>query len=120
MAIATPTTYLATKATLGLLAFALVFIMLATHPAWGEQDCYAEKDAVIRRCMETIIFIGDYIDPSNICRATVQQSDMACVCRVISDSEQRKISVVKLVRLARQCDKPVPVGSKCGSKYECY
>jgi hypothetical protein len=35
---------MATKATLGLLAFALIFIMFAAaRQAWGEPDCYAEK-----------------------------------------------------------------------------
>ncbi|XP_039818658.1 uncharacterized protein LOC120681202 [Panicum virgatum] len=128
---------MATKVAIQVMVFALVFIMLATHPGWGEQDCYDEKDAVIRKCMvwpiskgaartpsrkahhASIETFSDYVDPSNICRATVQESDMACVCHVISKSEQRKISVVKLVRLARQlarqCGKPVLVGSKCGT-----
>ncbi|KAF8704169.1 hypothetical protein HU200_031664 [Digitaria exilis] len=66
--------------------------------------------------MKTITLEGDYVDPSNKCRETVQKSYMACVCRVISVDEQLKISVVKLVRLARACGKIVPAGSKCGSK----
>jgi len=53
---------MATKVAIQVMVFALVFIMLATHPGWGEQDCYDEKDAVIRKCMVTIIFIGDYVD----------------------------------------------------------
>jgi hypothetical protein len=108
---------MATKVAIQVMVFALVFfIMLATHPAWGEQECCAEKDAVIHNCMRTITIVGGYVDPSSRCRATVQESDMACVCRAISVNEQLRISVVKLVRLARQCGKLVPVGSKCGSK----
>jgi hypothetical protein len=37
---------MAPKVVLQVMVFALVFSMLATRPAWGEQDCYAEKDAV--------------------------------------------------------------------------
>ena len=70
--------------------------------------------------MKTITIIGAYVDPSNRCRATVQVSDMACICRVLSIDEELTISVAKLLRLARQCGKLVPVGSKCGSKYEYY
>lgn len=107
---------MAMKVQFQVMVFTLVFIMLTTQLVWGEEDCYDQKKAVKLRCMKTIKLDGDYVDPSDKCRETVQKSDMACVCRVISPHEQLRISVVKLVRLARACGKIVPAGSKCGSK----
>ncbi|CAL5031131.1 unnamed protein product [Urochloa decumbens] len=106
---------MATKVDLQVMAFALVFIILATHLTWGEVDCHHEKQAVMHKCMKTITIVGDYVDPSNKCREIVQESNMACICRNIEIEDQLKISVVKLVRLARQCGKLVPIGSKCGT-----
>jgi hypothetical protein len=50
----------------GYFFFALAVTMIATHQAWGETDCYEEKESVKHKCsrsisttlpMTTIIFI---------------------------------------------------------------
>lgn len=67
--------------------------------------------------METITIQGNYVNPSESCIRVVKKSDMACICRVITLEDEMTISVVKTIRLARQCHMPLEIGSKCGNKY---
>ncbi|TVU32071.1 hypothetical protein EJB05_23789, partial [Eragrostis curvula] len=97
------------------LIIALVFATFTTHGVWGEADCHHEKILVFLKCKKTIKIGVDYVQPTSECRRTVQSSDMACVCRIITDDEEFYVSVSKLVRLARECGRQVPAGDKCGS-----
>ncbi|PUZ43818.1 hypothetical protein GQ55_8G037800 [Panicum hallii var. hallii] len=98
---------MATKVTLGLLASALVFTMFAAHQAWGEPDCYAEKELVLRKCRFTIKIPGDYVRPNPSCRVAVDHADMACICHILTIEEESTVSISKILRLARDCDQPV-------------
>ena len=100
------------------MVYALVFTIIMTHQAFGEDDCYHEKDKVKHDCIKTLDINKDWEEPSHKCRETVQKSDMACICRIISIDEQIKISMGKLVRLARERGKTIQGGSKCGRKYQ--
>ncbi|CAD6261754.1 unnamed protein product [Miscanthus lutarioriparius] len=44
-----------------------------------------------------------------------READMVCICSIINDADEQKISVEKLVRLARECGKPLPSHTKCGT-----
>lgn len=94
----------------------LVIVVFTTHQVWSEQDCYGEKVLVVKRCWKTIEIGVAYENPTSKCRRTVESSDVACVCRIITTDEEAYISVSKLVKLARECGKQFPDGSKCGSK----
>jgi hypothetical protein len=59
--------------------------------------------------MDTIKIGTSYVNPSQSCIHAVEQS-------VISTDQEREISIMKILRLAYECHKPSPVGSKCGSK----
>jgi hypothetical protein len=87
------------KVILQLMVFSLAFTMLVTRQAWGEEDCYQDKE-VKSKCKNTIRHGGDYVQPSVECCATVRKSNMACICRNLS------------------ADNPVAVGSKCGGMYQ--
>ena len=104
------------KVVLQLLVFALVFTMLTKHQALGEQDCYAERDSVIHECMETLRHDAPYKHPTASCRRVVRRSDVACICRVLTDDDEKQISVDKFLQLARECGRPVIGVPKCGSK----
>ncbi|TVU14118.1 hypothetical protein EJB05_37564, partial [Eragrostis curvula] len=106
---------MATKVSLQVLVVALIFAMFTTHQTWGEQDCHQEKILVIQKCKATIEIGVPYVRPRSDCRQVVEASDMACVCRIITEDEELYISVSKLVRLARACGQIVPAGSKCGT-----
>jgi hypothetical protein len=104
-----------TKVILQLMVFSLVFTMLVTRQAWGEEDCYLDKEEIKSKCKDAISLGGDYVQPSAECCAAMRKSNMACICRNLSADEQlRVLSVSKLIRVSRQCHNPVAVGSKCG------
>jgi hypothetical protein len=105
------------KVILQVLVFALIFSMLVTHQAWGEVDCYFDKKLVKNKCERNIKMRGDYIHPGNECCNAVRRSDMVCVCLKMSLEEEARISMAKMVMVARDCGKPIPPKSKCGSKY---
>ncbi|TVU48805.1 hypothetical protein EJB05_00080, partial [Eragrostis curvula] len=62
--------------------------MLTTHQAWAEKECYTGKELLKFRCKKTIAVIGDYVPPDSPCIRTVQQSDMACICGIITPREE--------------------------------
>jgi hypothetical protein len=39
------------------MVYALVFTILMTHQAFGEDDCYREKDEVKHDCKKTLLYI---------------------------------------------------------------
>ncbi|KXG19465.1 hypothetical protein SORBI_3010G062700 [Sorghum bicolor] len=101
---------------LQLLVFSLVFTMFTTHQALGEKDCYHERDSVKHDCKKTIKINHPYDPPTAECIGAVKLSDMVCICRILTTDDEKEISVPKLLRLAEECNRPVPAGSKCGSQ----
>ncbi|TVU12344.1 hypothetical protein EJB05_45982, partial [Eragrostis curvula] len=97
------------------LLFAFVFAVFTAHQGWGEEECYDEKILVKEKCMETITIRGDYVRPSAPCVQAVKDSNMICICRILTTDDQLEISVIKILRLARECHKPLPGGTKCGT-----
>jgi len=75
--------------------------MFGTHRAWGEQDCYREKDLAKERCMETIKIGAPYVPPTESCRHTVGQSDMTCICRILTIEELLIVNATKIVHPIR-------------------
>lgn len=112
------TSRMAIKVTFQILMFALAFAIFTTHQAWGEQDCHDEKEDVEKYCIGSIKINGDYEPTTAMCRQVVGRSDMACICCLLNPRDEVHVSAVKLVRLARDCRKPLPSGSRCGSKYD--
>jgi hypothetical protein len=106
------------KVMLRALAFSLVFTMIATHQAWGKnkENCDKDKDSVKSKC-QNCIGVGRKARTNKECCDAIKAADMACVCRSIIAEEQLKISVVKVVEVAKECGNPVPPGNKCGSEY---
>ena len=107
-----------TKATITRLqVLALVFTLFITMPhAWGEKDCYDEKDAFLQKCAWSIKRGLAYMPPHPICCRTIQKIDMTCVCGAIVPDEEETVDVRHAYFVSRDCHKPVPAGNKCGSK----
>ncbi|CAL4996180.1 unnamed protein product [Urochloa decumbens] len=74
------------KVTLQVLVFSLVFSKIVTHQAWGDADCYDDKLLVMDKCEKNIKI----------------------------REEEAKISIAKVIYVARDCGKPIPAGNKCG------
>ncbi|TVT98315.1 hypothetical protein EJB05_56389, partial [Eragrostis curvula] len=102
-----------------LVVLGLVVIMLTTRTTIGEQDCQKEKSLVKHVCEGSIKIRGPYVPPTAPCRRAVEAleaSDMLCICRKFTHLDEITISMTKFVELARDCNKPLPAGTKCGSK----
>ncbi|TVU38544.1 hypothetical protein EJB05_11920, partial [Eragrostis curvula] len=103
------------KVTIPILVSVFAFNVFTTYQSCGEQDCHEEKELVMAKCIATITNHGPYAPPNLPCRQAVAASDMVCICRTLSHLDETSVSASKLVHLAKDCGKPVPVGSKCGS-----
>ncbi|KAF8776519.1 hypothetical protein HU200_003234 [Digitaria exilis] len=110
---------MAMKVILRVLVFALVFCMLANHQASGEMDCYGQKENVKLKCKKSIDIIGYFVRPrlGDKCCQAVDASDMVCVSGAFTEEELKKISCIYFFHVAKDCGHPLPVGTKCGSKY---
>ncbi|KAJ1271840.1 hypothetical protein BS78_06G156500 [Paspalum vaginatum] len=110
---------MAMKAMFQVLVLALVFSMLGKHQVWGETDCYQEKESVKFECKNSIRNSGPYVlpRPGDRCCAVVEASDMACICRILDEEEEKTISAARLVRVAERCGNPLPNGSNCGTSH---
>ncbi|KAF8649659.1 hypothetical protein HU200_013852 [Digitaria exilis] len=49
--------------------------------------------------------------------AKVREVDMICISHIIDDKDEETIDPRKVVFVAKLCNKAVPKGEKCGSKY---
>ncbi|PAN10080.1 hypothetical protein PAHAL_2G070800 [Panicum hallii] len=103
------------KAVIQLVVFALVFTLCTMPRAWGEQDCYREKDVFLHKCAWSIRRGLAYLHPNPICCRTVRKIDMTCVCGAILPREEETIDVRHAYFVSQDCRKPVPAGNKCGS-----
>ncbi|KAF8733540.1 hypothetical protein HU200_014841 [Digitaria exilis] len=103
------------KVVLQLLLFALVFTLFTTRQTQGEKDCYRQKLVIKFKCWETIKLGVPCVAPSQECIRLIRRSDMVCICCAIAEEDEEEISVAKLLQLADECNKSVPLGTKCGS-----
>ncbi|TVU22435.1 hypothetical protein EJB05_32129, partial [Eragrostis curvula] len=87
------------------------------HIVLGEKDCSKEKVLVLHFCHDSININGAYVAPTAACLNIVQaeEVDMICICRNIAPADEVLISVMKFLQLARDCNKPLPAGTKCGN-----
>lgn len=106
---------MATKVTTQLM-LVLVFTLFATKLAWGDLNCFTDKHLLVEHCNKSLKPDGRYVTPDNNCCYRVKYSDMVCVCDILNHNDTR-ISPSKFIRLARDCGKPLPLGTICGGKY---
>lgn len=99
-----------------LIVFVLVFAMFVTNQAWGEGDCHNQKLSFMMNCKLSIEHGNASVGPSDKCRSLVKLYDMECICRSFTLEDQTLVDARKVIKLAFRCGKPLPTGSKCGSK----
>ncbi|KAF8659352.1 hypothetical protein HU200_058558 [Digitaria exilis] len=54
--------------------------------------------------------------PGDICCRTIAVSDMVCICGSLTKEDMREVNSMRLIYTAKECGRPLPVGTKCGSK----
>ncbi|KAL6629022.1 hypothetical protein ACP70R_028787 [Stipagrostis hirtigluma subsp. patula] len=104
---------MASKEMLQLLVLASVLAMLMANQAWG---CENEKVLLFEVCKKSLTkYPSKFVHPSQECFQTVLATDMPCVCRILTPQDEETINVERLVRVARDCGRPLPVGTHCGT-----
>ncbi|TVU05970.1 hypothetical protein EJB05_49156, partial [Eragrostis curvula] len=106
------------KVLIQMLALVVFVGMSSTSHVLGNKGCLVEKQLLMRLCKETIKKGGAYIHPSETCIDAVRDFDMICICGILTSEDEAEVSIIKIVQLARQCNKSIPSGTKCGSKLE--
>ncbi|TVU50307.1 hypothetical protein EJB05_01674, partial [Eragrostis curvula] len=79
-----------------LLARMQVLLEVSEELALAEEDCHGDKELVKVQCRKTLEVLGPYVDPKPSCIRAVEQSDMACICRIITPEEEIYISIISL------------------------
>ncbi|CAL5066504.1 unnamed protein product [Urochloa decumbens] len=103
------------KAIIQLLVFALVYTLSVMPHAWGEMGCYRQKVSFMQKCNWSIKRGMAYMPPHAGCCRVVQRIDMVCVCRTMTEDDEKTIDVKHVYFVSQNCDSPVPAGNKCGS-----
>nr|TKV95958.1 hypothetical protein SEVIR_9G397500v2 [Setaria viridis] len=76
---------MASKGILEFIVFALVFILFVAH----------QKIRILDGCRDSIRKRGRYIGPNLDCKNTCRNTDMPCVCRILTPIDEVSISARK-------------------------
>lgn len=117
------------------LATFVMACLLSSHQAAAELDndvkaltriiCCGDLIKLYRRCKEYVKKDGEEEDlkedgeeedPSEECCSEVQKADLPCICQYLPPIVERFIDMEKLANVAEKCERPLPSGTKCGSK----
>lgn len=118
------------------LAIVVTFLLLHSHQAAAEATdaaaaaaefsddeelakeviCSGDLKKLSSSCKKCIKKGTDQVDPKPACCRTVKKIDLLCICQSIPPRVEKKIDMEKVVYVAEKCEKPIPSGTKCGSK----
>ncbi|XP_068641905.1 protein LIM3-like [Aristolochia californica] len=98
-----------------LLAAAVVGIMVSEKHIYAE-DCSEDFKALALACAKFVTVPGPKVPPSPECCKVIQSCNLPCVCSHVNKDIEKFISVEKVAFVANSCNRPLPSGSKCGSK----
>ncbi|OAY82067.1 hypothetical protein ACMD2_01592 [Ananas comosus] len=111
------------------LAIVVTFLLLHSHQAAAaaaelsddeelakEVVCNGDLKKLLSSCKKCIKKGTDQVDPKPACCRTVKKIDLLCICQSIPPRFEKKIDMEKVVYIAEKCEKPIPSGTKCGSK----
>ncbi|OAY67591.1 hypothetical protein ACMD2_05197 [Ananas comosus] len=95
---------------------ALVFVLIAIlfcHAT--DAQCPDQWTALKKDCMQFVRKASPApLPPSQQCCKTVQKSNLTCACKHVDKDLLKKISMQKVVTVAKDCGCPLKPGSKCG------
>ncbi|KAL6624403.1 hypothetical protein ACP70R_031724 [Stipagrostis hirtigluma subsp. patula] len=101
---------MATKAVIIVLAFAMLIVIAFAR----RTPPLVQKEQIMKHCMEVIKKNPPYGAPSASCINALTNCDLAAVCGVINEEDEEKISVERLLEIARQFGRSLTPGAKCG------
>ncbi|KAL2536890.1 Bifunctional inhibitor/lipid-transfer protein/seed storage 2S albumin superfamily protein [Forsythia ovata] len=79
-------------------------------------QCQGNFQGLVQECSKYVQKGGPKQKPSQGCCNVVKAVDLPCVCQHITKDVEQIISMEKASYVAAVCGKPLPRGTKCGSK----
>ncbi|RWR86973.1 endosperm transfer cell specific PR60 precursor [Cinnamomum micranthum f. kanehirae] len=79
-------------------------------------NCKGSLEDLILQCAKYVEVPGPVVAPSQACCNWVQQADIPCLCRNISNELELILSPEKVAYVAKYCQRPLQSGTKRGSK----
>lgn len=104
------------NASISLLVLLVATMLVATNAA----DCNNDVNLLREKCLQYVSASGPEVPPDASCCSAVQKADIPCVCTFITPVVAKIISADKLIYVAKQCDRPLKPGTKCGSTYRLF
>ena len=83
----------------------------------GNGQCNGDLQGLIAQCAIFVQKPGPIVDPSQACCNVLKNIDVGCMCTHITKQAEQIISMPKAMHCLQSCGKPMPHGSKCGSKF---
>lgn len=80
-------------------------------------SCEGDMEGLITECAVYVRKGTPMADPSAKCCEAVKTVDIPCVCQNISKEIESLVDMDKVFHLASSCGRPLPHGTKCGSKF---
>ncbi|PON74373.1 Bifunctional inhibitor/plant lipid transfer protein/seed storage helical domain containing protein [Parasponia andersonii] len=78
--------------------------------------CNGDVQGLITHCAVYVQKGTPMADPSAACCGAVKTVDIPCVCKNITKEIENLVDMNKVFHLASACGRPLPHGTKCGSK----
>ncbi|GFP91898.1 hypothetical protein PHJA_002831200 [Phtheirospermum japonicum] len=79
-------------------------------------QCQGNFQGLVQQCSRYVQKPGPRETPSQGCCNVVKNVDLACVCGHITSEVEQIVSMEKAAYVAAFCGKPIPHGTRCGSK----
>lgn len=101
-----------------MISFLLVIFvnLIHSHQVLGQIGCSGDFGKLVEPCWNFVSIEGPIVPPSPQCCSSVQSVNVPCVCQQMIEKDEKVLSMQKIVYVAAFCGKPLPPGSKCGSK----
>lgn len=78
--------------------------------------CQGDMQGLITQCAIYVQRGTPPVDPSQACCNVIKTVDIPCVCKQLTKQIEQIIDMNKVFHMASFCGRPLPSGTKCGSK----
>lgn len=95
----------------------LIVVLFFTSIEILNAQCEGDFQGLVQQCSQYVQKSGPKLTPSESCCNVLKHVDIPCICRYIDPDMEHVISIEKAVYVSSFCGKPIPHGTKCGSKF---
>ncbi|PIA48268.1 hypothetical protein AQUCO_01400688v1 [Aquilegia coerulea] len=100
---------------MAMVAIAMVGFFISNNQVLGQPGCSGDFGLLVEPCWNFVSKQGPMVRPSQECCSSVRSVNVGCVCKYMTDKDERVLSMQKIVYVAGFCGRPLAHGSRCGS-----